>query len=589
MSIFAGAFARQPNQGVPAGLIDELRAAVSRNPDDSNARIEFADDKFFIVKVDIGALCEFGEYLDHALTAFVAGDPILQSDVVVLPASRTKGLKVIAQDIAAGQYDALRSCRGTYCAAIYERSSHRLHLMTDKLGIRPLYCWVSPDYIVFATALRILEVVTFCKKSMNLQGVAETACFGYPLSDRTPYSNIFSLYAAELVSSDYAGFQRRRYWHWDKLQARPAFGGSPPERLYRLFMDAVEVRLNGQKVVAAFLSGGLDSRAIVSALNGVGVEVFTANFAPLGSQDQVFGQLAAERLGTRHSHLQQSMSVPGDPYSKATVGKWLSSVEYLADCSQRPRVVWSGDGGSVGLGHVYLNSGIIEATRMGDLQGASEKFLAYNRWGLQVKLFKRRVGVELAGMVNDGIIAELESLQPTDPGRIFYLFLMLNDQRRHMSNHFENLDLTRIEFEMPFYDADFVTGILQEPIDSFLRHVFYLEWLKYFPGGVLETAWQAYPNHTPCPLPQPAGLTYQWNNESSPQEDKENRYLTLDRARLLLRERDFSYKYLDYKYMRLFMFLMKWGKADRSYLMHAPSLIYRYWSQTISCDSGVSQ
>ena len=254
MSIFAGVFVRRAGQAIPTKLIDELRASVSRYPDDAGTRTEFTDDSIFIVKVDVGALRETGETSTPELVAFVAGDPILQPHPDALRVSRAESLRAIAHDLATGQQDALRLCRGTYCAAVYERSHHKLHLMTDKLGVRPLYCWVSTDYVVFATALRILEAISFCKKSLNLQGIAEIGCFGYPLSDRTPYENIISLHAGEVVSIDPSGLERRRYWRWDELSASSASSASniaPPERLYRLFTDAVQLRFARDRCRAA--------------------------------------------------------------------------------------------------------------------------------------------------------------------------------------------------------------------------------------------------------------------------------------------------------------------------------------------------
>lgn len=582
MSIFAGIFVRRSNQEIPLRLMKELRASVSRHPDDPGALQEFTDSRVFIVKVDVGALEAQGESFSPELTAFVAGDPILHIHADALPLPRSESIQTIAYDLVTGQHHSLRSCRGTFCAVVYESPTHRLHLITDKLGIRPIYCWVSADYIVFATALRILEAVSFCKKSINLLGTAETACYGYPLSDRTPYQNIFSLLAGEVVSVDAHELRRQNYWRWDELPAPAASDIPPSERIYRHFQDAVKVRLGGQKTAAAFLSGGLDSRAIVAALKDAGAKVFTANFGPPGSQDQVLGQLAADRLGTHHSYLQQRALVDGDPYSKATVRDWLNSAEYLAHAPQRPCVVWSGDGGSVGLGHVYLNADIIAATRAGDLQGAVDKFMSYNRWGLPVKLLKRHLATALADMLNQGILSELKSVHPADSGRTFHLFLMLNDQRRHMFNHFENLDLTRIEFEMPFFDGEFMAEVLREPIDPFLRHVFYLEWLKCFPPGVLETPWQAYPNHVPCPLQQPERLSYQWDSEPTIEESREKSDAALAGARKLLCESGFSREFLRYGQMRLFMLLMHCGKAEHAYLLHVPSVIYRYWSRSLS-------
>jgi hypothetical protein len=240
MTIFAGAFVRRVGQAIPSQLIGELRASVSRYPDDADTRTEFADENIFIIKIDVGAFGELGESTGPQLLTFVAGDPILQPYPTAPRITRVESAERIGHDLAAGQNEALRFCRGTYCAAIYEHSSHKLYLITDKLGVRPIYCWVSPDYIVFATALRILEAVSFCNKSLDLQGIAEIACFGYPLSDRTPYKNIFSLHAGEVFSVDAGGLKRERYWRWDKLPEAPAYADkAQPERLYRIFMDAV--------------------------------------------------------------------------------------------------------------------------------------------------------------------------------------------------------------------------------------------------------------------------------------------------------------------------------------------------------------
>lgn len=586
MTIFAGVFSRQQNPHIPAELINEVKSFISRYPDDKKNWQEFFDKRVYILKIDIGALGEAGKFSDDAVTAFVAGDPILQSEAKLSPIPRAESLQEIAVDLSMGKYGTLCACRGTYCAVVYELSSQKLHLMTDKLGVRPLYVWISQDYIIFSTAIRILEALSFYKKKMDLQGVAEIACFGYPLSDRTPYENIYALHAGEVLSCDVNGYHRQRYWRWDDLppsrNVQQETDCPLPERLYQVFIDAVRVRLRDQKAVAAFLSGGLDSRSIIAALKTLGVNVFAANLSLPGSQDYVFSRMFASKAGINFSQLQFRQIAEGDPYGKAAVRDWLNKVEFQTDHLQRPYVVWSGDGGSVGLGHVYLTSNIIHAARNTDLKNAKSNLMAYNRWGIHTKLLKPHLAKIFTDLVNNGIETEIESVHPADPGRIFYLFLLLNDQRRHMFNHFENMDLARIEFEEPFFDADFIAEIAAQPIDSFLYHNFYLEWLKCFPSqtGVLEIPWQAYPNHVPCPLPQPDGLNYQWDRKNSPEQVKERQLMALQKAKALLHDSGFSKKYLNYGYMRLFIWLMRLEKADRSYLLHVPSVLYRYWSRT---------
>ncbi|HBV21546.1 MAG TPA: hypothetical protein DEF07_07495 [Nitrosomonas sp.] len=586
MTIFAGIYARRNDGSIPITFINELRSALSRHPDDEKSRIEFIDDKVYLAKIDIGALREPGHFKQGNMTAFVAGDPLLQFESE-LPGSRLASLQKITTNLINGQQDALRACRGTYCAVAYEHAQHKLYLMVDKLGVRPIYCWISPDYVVFSTALRILEAVSFCKRSLDLQGIAEIACFGYPLADRSPYENIITLQAGELTICESHLCSRERYWRWDNLPNSYLTEDVSDEKfskhLYQVFLDSTKIRLREQKTVAAFLSGGLDSRAEVAALKVCGAEVFAANFRLPGSQDYVFSEMMARRMSlTNFSHIEFHPLIEGDPYGKTAVQEWLKSPKFLAQNPKRPSVVWTGDGGSVGLGHVYLNASIVQTCREADLKKATGLFMNYNGLGITPKLLKPDIAKLSVYLFGKGLEEEINSFKPRDAGRIFYLFFLLNDQRRHMFNHFENMDLARIEFEMPFFDAEFIASIAGHPIDTFLYHHFYLEWLKNFPLqlGVLEIPWQAYPNHIPCPLPQPQNTVTQWSDVPTVAETKERKAIIWNNAKILLRNPSFSKQYLNKSYVYFFGLLNSFSKMTRPYLLQLPSTLYRYWSKT---------
>lgn len=575
MTIFAGVFNRRKNGGIPESLVSEIQVALSRHPDDEGVITEFSDDHVYLAKVDIGILGGPGNFSAENITAFVAGDPLLQVGAD-MPKTRADGLHKMALDLSSGGQDALRACRGAYCAVIYEGDKHTLHLVTDKLGIRPVYYWVTPNFIVFATALRILEALSFQKKSLNLQAVAEISCFGYPLADRSPYEDIFTLYAGEIACFSGESVQRQRYWRWDGLPAAEEKDNTnTAEKLFSLFIDAVKIRLREQKKVAAFLSGGLDSRAIVGALKYLDCEAVTSNFASLGSQDQVFGQLAAEKLGTFHTHLPSGKQDEKDHHHKLSVNNWINSEVYRAHDLLKPRVVWSGDGGSLGLGHIYLNSELIKSSREADSNVIKQEFMVYNNWGLGTRLLEPKLAREFLVFLDSGIQSELDSLRPVDAGRLLYLFLLLNDQRRHLFNHFENMDLGRVEFELPFFDTDFITEVIRQPIDQFLYHTFYLDWLKHFPKAVLEVPWQAYPGHVPCPLPLPSGLAYQW--ESSDKLTRQSKKTALNQAKELLRDTVFARKYLNRFYLISWRLLVWLDSKNRRYLLNAPRTLHRYW------------
>ncbi|MDT1822798.1 hypothetical protein FPK54_22920, partial [Acinetobacter baumannii] len=90
---------------------------------------------------------------------------------------------------------------------------------------------------------------------------------------------------------------------WDGPIEKPNYDEGVKQG-YDAFMAAIARRQRRPGVAAAFLSGGLDSRVIVGGLAASGNQVHTVNYAPDGSQDQVFAQLVADQLGLRHTQIE---------------------------------------------------------------------------------------------------------------------------------------------------------------------------------------------------------------------------------------------------------------------------------------------
>lgn len=587
MSIFAGVYSRNPRRQVPQHIISALRSTISRSEEDANSRVEYSDDRLFMVKVDVGAYGEPGVLHDDLAWGFVAGAPLMVDHGQDRPRTRGEDLRTIAGELATGGSDALRSSRGQYCAAVYESGRHCLHLVVDKLGVRPVYYWTSPEFVIFSTAMRIIEALPMCTKALSMRGVAEHACFNYSLADRTAYENVFTLHAGEVVSFHDTETGRRRYWRWDEL---PAANDDYPDletRIYEIFRDAVRLRLGDETRTASFLSGGLDSRAIVATLRALGASVVSVCYGPPGSQDEAFSADMARLLGTCHTQIRPLPLSESDGYSKASLLGWINSGVHEEHATQRPRLMWSGDGGSCGLGHIYLTEDMVALMRAGDIVGAAGKYLSHNRMGIESRLFKPTVAASMKSALRQGIEEELRSLHPADPGRAIHLYLMLNDQRRHMAEHFENIDLGRVDFRMPFYDSDLLTAILREPIDPFILHRFYVGWLKKFPPAVLEVPWQVYPGHTPCPIPTPEDLSYQWSQENTDEESDRIRRGAIAQAKTILTSKHFVGKYLRKPYVHGVHLLLHAGMQGREYLLHAPVVLHRCWSKT--SDSGPLQ
>lgn len=570
MTIFTGAICLRRNDALPDALLEVLRSNVSRLP--GNEQVEASVPGFFVTKVDIGA---FGapafERDAHGNVTLFAGEPLVRDGEGDPGWNRARDVAVLHPLLAAGDVDALRRCRGTFCGLHFSANDGALSLFVDQLGVRPLYLWIGPRFAVFSTALRVLEALPMVPKVFDVRGVAEISTFGFALSDRTAYLGIHMLKAGQLIRIHNGQVQRRFYARWDgKLDTTTPYDQTV-DKAYDSFIKAVKRRHRNSAVATAFLSGGLDSRVIVGGLHANGSDIHTVNYAPDGSEDQVFAALVARHLGIHHTQIETNANNVSQGYRKHDVGKWLQ--ETFPEAKGKSALIWSGDGGSVALGHVYMTRAIADAMQRGDIDQAISLFTR----GVSPRIIKRDARGSVTNLPMQGVREELLDIECADGGRRFHLFLMLNDQRRHLARHFEDIDIERIEFQLPFFDADFLDSVLRLPNEPLMFHNFYMDWLARFPDGLDQIPWQAYPGHVPCTLPRPAGLKYQWDEYYDRKLYKQMRRATARLGMKMLADARFPRHLVSRPSLAAAVILTGLGVGDYSYLIKTASTFHQYW------------
>lgn len=569
MTLFAGIFSRQSSQPLPVALCDELRRALSRHPSDEPRT--FVDGRCFLAHLDIGAFGADSLQIDESgAVTMLAGEPLLDEQ-------GAQDLSLLHDDLKREDWQLLRRARGVYAAAHYAAQAGKLFLIADKLGLRPLYFWADEQFVIFATALRVLESLSLVPKEMDLRAVTEMTALGAPLGSRTPYAGISLLKAGEVVEIEARNITRHCYWRWDEIE--PA--RDTEEELLRAahdsFMRAVARRSGADKTTVAYLSGGLDSRCTVAALLEQGARVHTFNFALPGTLDYVLGNEFARTAGTIHEALPKEQGDQTPDYSALMARAWAGSQARQAEPAERPSLVWSGEGGSVAFGHVHVCPEIVEQMRAGRTGAAIETFLRREGASVTRRLLQPRVSDELSDALERGIREELDELHAADPARSFYLFLLLNDQRRKLAAHFENIDQHRLEFQLPFFDSDFLALVVSLPLDICLGHKFYVKWLGLFAPVVTQVAWQAYPGHEPCPVPAPQGAAYQWDDSYQTEQRDALKRKLLGQAAEMIYASDFPRDILRAFYLRTATLIYRVGWRDYSYVIQSAWKYFTYW------------
>jgi asparagine synthase (glutamine-hydrolysing) len=174
--------------------------------------------------------------------------------------------------------------RGMFAFAIWDAQNRTLLLARDRLGIKPLYVVLARWGLAFASELKALLAVGASTGTLDWNALDTYFRLGYIPAPRSPFSDVCKLEPGEtLLWRDTGTATRRRYWDL------PAETREPPrdveDRLLHWLDDSVAAHLVSDVPVAAFLSGGLDSSAVVAsmALQGERPHAFTARYHGSGA------------------------------------------------------------------------------------------------------------------------------------------------------------------------------------------------------------------------------------------------------------------------------------------------------------------
>ncbi|MGD2118809.1 MAG: amidotransferase 1, exosortase A system-associated [Chromatiales bacterium] len=253
--------------------------------------------------------------------------------------------------------------RGMFAFAIWDRNQKTLFLARDRLGVKPLYYALLPNgELVFASELKALMVHPQFNKVIEPTAVEEYFSFGYVPEPKTIFKDVWKLppgFTLTLKFGMQALPEPKQYWDVPFTPLPAMSEQEAEEELIRRLREAVDIRLVAEVPLGAFLSGGVDSSAVVALmaeLNNDPVKTCSISFGDPKFNESEFAQQVAERYHTDH----QVRQVDPDDFDLVDQLAYLYDEPY-ADSSSMPTyrvcqlakekvtVALSGDGGDENL------------------------------------------------------------------------------------------------------------------------------------------------------------------------------------------------------------------------------------------------
>ena len=196
---------------------------------------------------------------------------------------------------------------GMFAFAVWDEAAQRLLLGRDRVGKKPLFVYEDESILAFSSELKGLLEVTDIDLGLNPSAMPLYLTYGYVPSPGTFYEKIEKLPPGSCLVLE--GGSSRIWSYWDvTFERRPVPYAEARAEVRSLVEAAVKRRLISDVPLGTFLSGGVDSTAVVAVMAGLmdePVRTFSIGFEGAPDYDETrFARLASERLGTVHTEFQ---------------------------------------------------------------------------------------------------------------------------------------------------------------------------------------------------------------------------------------------------------------------------------------------
>ncbi|MDP1629217.1 MAG: asparagine synthase (glutamine-hydrolyzing) [bacterium] len=257
--------------------------------------------------------------------------------------------------------DCLKYLRGMFAFAIWDDEKKQLFLARDRVGKKPLKFFHGPDFFIFASELKAILKDPKVPKEPDFEAIHHYLTFQYAPAPLTGFAGIKKLPPAHFMIVRQDGtYDIQRYWKLDYSEKLNLSEKEWRQKILDKLEESVKLRMISDVPLGAFLSGGIDSSAIVGLMSKISskpVKTFTIGFKETSHNEIPYARRIAELFKTEHTEfvvkpdaveiLPKLARQYEEPYADSSaIPTW-----YLAELTRKyVTVALNGDGGDENFG-----------------------------------------------------------------------------------------------------------------------------------------------------------------------------------------------------------------------------------------------
>lgn len=214
--------------------------------------------------------------------------------------------EVVLESFAREGVQAIQRWVGMFAVAIFDQEAQTLHLIRDRVGIKPLFYVQTSAGLLFASEIKALLEHPACPKQHDPVGLAQNFHLGMTESAHSAWAGICQVEPGQWLSFR-TDTDLRRQTYWSASPSKRNESITAPEakaRLTELLAESVSLRLVSDVPLGCFLSGGIDSSTVAAVaqaqLGDQRLKTFSIGFENPKYNEADHARAVAEHLGTEH-------------------------------------------------------------------------------------------------------------------------------------------------------------------------------------------------------------------------------------------------------------------------------------------------
>jgi asparagine synthase (glutamine-hydrolysing) len=198
--------------------------------------------------------------------------------------------------------------RGMFAFAIWDQNHQRLLLARDRMGIKPLYYHLTDDGVIyFASEIKALLETGALRPELNYNALADFSANRYTSGEETLFRGVKRLLPGHTLVWSKGRVEIERYWDVSFAKDQEQLSEAQySEQFSELFHESVRLRLMADVPLGMFLSGGIDSSAIVAAMSQMvrePVKTFSVAFAEREANEFTYARMVSRAFATEHHEI----------------------------------------------------------------------------------------------------------------------------------------------------------------------------------------------------------------------------------------------------------------------------------------------